>query len=49
MREFAASVGEQRPIRTGATAQDGLLATALAIGAFTSIRERRIVDLADLG
>ena len=49
MREFAASVGEQRPIRTGATARDGLLATALAIGAFTSIRERRIVDLADLG
>ena len=49
MREFASSVGEGRPIRTGATAQDGLLATALAIGAFTSIRERRIVDLADLG
>ncbi len=49
MREFAASVSEQRPIRTGATAQDGLRATALAIGAFTSIRERRIVDLADLG
>ena len=49
MREFAASVAEERPIRTGATARDGLLATALAIGAFTSIRERRIVDLADLG
>ena len=49
MREFAASVGEGRPIRTGATARDGLLATALAISAFTSIRERRIVELADLG
>ena len=48
IREFAASVGEQRPIRTGATARDGLLATALAIGAFTSIRERRIIELADL-
>lgn len=49
IREFAESIAEKRPIRTGATAQDGLRATALAIGAFTSIRERRLVDLADLG
>jgi len=45
MREFVHSIIERRPLQRGATEVDGLFATALALGAFQSIRHHKFVDL----